>query len=206
MLISDLITQLRNTIGDNNPIEPNITDSELITILKNSALVYSRLKNVIKTEEIDYDKEEEFYDSPIDCYKVKSVKLLEQNLILNFIDNSNQFILEDFPDVNYGTLKVTYSRYFNPEEIDPREIDIYFLCAEAYCYKHMASKTAELIKFSTGEKIIDESLISKKYLDLYEIAEKSFRKKVVKAYGKRVNNVKIDLDYPLDYPTKGENP
>jgi hypothetical protein len=206
MLVTELITDLRKLIGDNHPDEPNISDAELTTILKTSANVYSRVKNIIKTETIPYDKTEEYYDSPIDCYRVKSVKLIEQDLEINFIDNSIQFILEELPDVDSGTLKVTYSRYFKPEEIDERELDLYFLCAEAYCYKHMASKTAELIKFSTGEKIVDESGISKKYLELYEIAEKNFKKKVVRAYGKRVNNEMIDLDYYLPYPTLGETP
>lgn len=206
MLVTELITDLRKLIGDNHPTEPNISDGELTTILNTSALVYSRVKNIIKTAIIPYDKTEEYYDSPADCYRVKTVKLIEQDLEINFIDNSIQFILDELPDVDYGTLKVTYSRYFKPEEIDEREIDLYFLCAEAYCYKHMASKTAELIKFSTGEKIVDESGISKKYLELYEIAEKNFKKKVVRAYGKRVNNYMINLDYPLPYPTLGETP
>lgn len=205
MTIQELILELRNYIGDISD-EPNITDNELKTILKNSAAVYSRIKNIIKFVEMPYDKTEEFYDLPIDCYKTKKVLLKEQNLELKFIDNLTQVILEDLPDVDSGTLKITYSRYFSPEEIDERELDLLFLYAEALCYKLMASKTAELIKFSTGEKIVDESLISEKYLKLFKETEKNFKRKIVKAYGKRANNMLENLDYPLPWPTMGETP
>jgi hypothetical protein len=70
----------------------------------------------------------------------------------------------------------------------------------------MASKTAELIKFSTGEKIVDESLISEKYLKLFKETEKVFKSRVIKAYGKRANSVLENLDYNLKYPTMGETP
>jgi hypothetical protein len=206
MIIQELVLQLRNVIGDTNIEEPNISDNELKTILSSSASVYSRLKNIIKYVEIPYDKTEEFYDLPTDAYKVKKVLLKGQNLTLRFIDNLTQIILEDLPDVDLETLKITYSRYFNPDEIDEREIDIYFLYCEALCYKLMASKTAELIKFSSGEKIIDESLISEKYLKLFKETEKTFKSKVIKAYGKRANNLLENLDYDLSWPPKGETP
>jgi hypothetical protein len=206
MLIQELVLELRNVIGDNNLEEPNITDDELKTILRSASSMYSRIKNIVKSFEMPYDKTEEYYDLPIDSYKVKKVLLKELNLNLIFKDNLNQFILENLPDVDSGTLKITYSRYFSPEEIDERELDIYFLGCEALCYKLMASKTAELIKFSTGEKIIDESLISDKYLKLFKETEKVFKNKVIKAYGKRVNNVLENLDYDLPYPTLGETP
>lgn len=206
MVISELVTKLRNIVGDNNLEEPNITDAELKTILENSAAAYSRIKSVIEKIETPYDKNEEYYDLPDECYKVKSILIKELNLNLKFIDNMTQVILEELPDVDSMTLKITYSRYFKPEEIDIRDIDIYLLYAEGLCYKLMASKTADLIKFSTGEKIIDESGISKKYLELFELTEKSFRKKVIKAYGKRADNPRIDLDYALPYPTRGETP
>lgn len=210
MLIQELVLELRNVIGDNDLDDPNITDSELKTILNNSAAVYSRLKNIIKTYETPFIVGEEYYDVPTDSIKVKSVIVKEQNLSLNFIDNLIQIILEDtsYVDLNQPiiTLKMTYNRYFKPEEIDERELDLYFLYAEGLCYKLMASKTAELIKFSTGEKIIDESLISDKYLKLYKQAESTFRKKFVKAYGKRANNLLENLDYTLPYPPIGENP
>ena len=206
MLIQELIIELRNIIGDNNMEEPNILDSELMTILKNSALTYSRIKNIIKFTELPYDKTEDFYDVPIDSYKVKSVLLKELGINLKFIDNLTQIILEELPDVDSGTLKITYSRYFQPEEIDKREMDLYLLHAESLCYKLMASKTADLIKFSSGEKIIDESLISEKYLKLYKEAEKNFKKKIIRAYGKRANNLLENLDYDFPYPTMGETP
>lgn len=206
MLLSDLVKQLRNVIGDNNLDEPNITDAELTTIITNAALGYSRIKGIVKSFEVAYDKTEEYYDMPDDSYRAKTVLLKELNYNLKFRDNLIQIILEELPDVDSGTLKITYSRYFQPDEIDDRELDIFFLYAEALCFKLMASKTAELIKFSTGEKIIDESLISDKYFKLYKEAEKNFRKKAVKAYGKRVNNILENLDYNLPYPTLGETP
>jgi hypothetical protein len=206
MLIQELVLELRNVIGDNNLDEPNITDDELKTILKNSAAVYSRIKNIVKVIEIPYDKTEEYYDLPVDCYKTKKVLLKELGIYLNFTDNLTQIILENLPDVDSGTLKITYSRYFSPEEIDEREHDLYFLYCEALCYKLMASKTAELIKFSTGEKIVDESLISEKYLKLFKETEKNFKKKIVKAYGKRANNMLENLDYDLPGPPIGEQP
>jgi hypothetical protein len=206
MLIQELILELRNVIGDNNLDEPNITDDELKTILRNAAAAYSRLKNVIKNVEISYDKTEDVYELPTDAYKTKKVVLKELGIFLNFTDNLTQIILETLPDADSGTLKITYSRYFSPEEVDERELDIYFICAEALCYKLMASKTADLIKFSTGEKIVDESLISEKYLKLYKETEKLFKSKVVKAYGKRYNNVLENLDYNLPYPPIGEQP
>jgi hypothetical protein len=206
MKIYELITQLRDIIGDNDTLEPNISDNELKTILKNSANVYSRLKNIIKKIEIPYNKTEDTYDLPLDSYKTKSVLLKELNLNLNFIDNLTQVILEDLPDVDSGTLKITYSRYFQPDEIDERELDLYFLYAECLCYKLMASKTAELIKFSSGEKIVDESLISDKYLKLFKETEKNFKKKIIKAYGRKADNLLENLDYDLPYPTLGETP
>lgn len=206
MLIQELVLELRNIIGDSNLEEPNITDDELETILKSSAAVYSRIKGIIKYIEIPYDKTEEFYDLPLDSYKVKSVILKGQNLNIDFIDNLTQVILESLPDVDSDTLRITYSRYFKPDEIDEREHDLYFLYAEGLCYKLMASKTADLIKFSSGEKIIDESLISDKYLKLFKEVEKNFRKKVIKAYGKRANNFLENLDYHLHYPPIGEEP
>lgn len=206
MLLSELITEIRNVIGDTNTSDPNITDSELTTILNNSSKEYSRIKNYLKVTELTYYSGEEFYDLPEDAYKTKNVILKEQNLKLNFIDNLNQIILEDLPDVDSGTLKITYSKYFSPEEIDEREIDLYLLFAEALCYKIMASKTAELIKFSTGEKMVDESGLSEKYLELFEKTEKRFRNKVIKAYGKRANNLKPVLDYDMPWPPKGETP
>lgn len=205
--IEELIKELRNVIGDNNLEEPNITDSELTTILNNSAKEYSRIKDYIKIYETEFDKDEEFYDLPNDSYKVKKVAMKDlPNYKLNYIDNLDQIILESFPDVDSGTLRITYSKYFSPEEIDERELDLFLLFAEALCYKLMASKTAELIKFSTGEKMVDESLISKKYLELYQSTEKNFRKKAIKAYGKRANNLKPVMDYDLPYPMPGENP
>jgi hypothetical protein len=206
MTMTDLITELRNLIGDTDIEEPNISDSELTTILKSAASGYSRIKSVIKKVEIPYIFGEEYYDLPIDSYKVKQVLLKEHNLDLRFIDNMNQVILEDLPDVNPGTLKITYSRYFTPEEIDEREHDIYFLYAESLCYKHMASKSADWIKFSTGEKMVDESLVSKKYLELFESAQKEFKRRAIKSYGRRVNNILVNLDYDLPYPAPGENP
>lgn len=205
--LSELITELRNIIGDTNIIEPNISDSEMKTILNNSAREYSRIKNYISFTEIPYDKDANIYNMPRDSYKVKSVIIKEMpNLKLNFIDNLNQIILEDDLYVDSGTLKITYSRYFSPEEIDEKEIDLYLLFAEALCYKLMASKTADLIKFSSGEKMVDESGISKKYLELFQDTEKRFRKKVIKAYGRRANNIKENLDYSLPWPPKGETP
>lgn len=206
MLISQLITELRNIIGDNNLDEPNITDAELKTILNNAANVYSRIKNVIARTELPYDKTEDIYDMPADAYKTKSVVLKEQNYSINFTDNLYQIILNELPDVDLGTLKITYSKYFSPEDIDKREMDIYLIYAEALCYKLMASKTAELIKFSTGEKTVDESLISDKYLDLYKVTEKKFKQKAIKSFGKRVNNIMENLNYSLPYPTEGETP
>jgi hypothetical protein len=206
MTMNELITELRNVIGDNNIEEPNITDSELTTILKSAASGYSRIKSIVKRVEIPYDKNEDIYDLPLDSYKVKSITLKEHNLNLNFINNMNQVILEDLPDVDLGTLKITYIQYFTPEEIDEREIDLYFIYAESLCYKHMASKSADWIKFSTGEKMVDESLVSKKYLELYEQTQKDFKRRVIKAYGRRANNVLVNLDYEFPYPTKGETP
>lgn len=207
MELNELVIQLRNVIGDNDPVEPNIADDELKQILNSSAREYSRLKSIVKIFETPFEKDEEFYDIPNNSYKVKSVVLKElPNFKINFIDNLNQIILENLPDVNEGTLKITYSQYFLPNEIDERELDIYLLFAESLCYKLMASKTADYIKFSTGEKMMDESLISKKYLDLYEKTVKIFKNKAVKAYGRRVNNLKPVLDYDMPYPPLGERP
>lgn len=206
MLMQDLILELRNIIGDTDTVEPNITDSEMKTILNSSANVYSRIKNIISRIEMPYDKTEDIYDLPSDAYKTKSVVLKGQNYSLSFTDNLHQIILNELPDVDSETLKITYSRYFSPEEIDQRELDIYFIYAEALCYKLMASKTADLIKFSTGEKTVDESGISEKYLDLYKFTEKKFKQKAIKSFGKRVNNIMENLNYDLPYPVEGENP
>src|SRR5690606_12709479 len=113
---------------------------------------YSRIKNYLKIIKIPYDKEEEVYDLPKDCYKVKEVSI--RNRSIRFIDNMNQIILDQLPQVDGEELKITYSKYFLPEEVDEREIDLLLLYAEALCYKLMASKSADWIKFSTGEKIV----------------------------------------------------
>lgn len=204
MQFTDLLKEMRNQIGDNDPLEPNITDEELTRILNTSSSEYSRLKNYLKFFEIPYNPEENVYNLPLDSFKVKEVRL--DGTKINFIDNLNQIILYDSLYVDSGTLKITYSKYFKPEEIDEREIDIFLLYAEALCYKLMASKSAELIKFSTGEKTVDESGISKRYLELYKNANKDFKNRIVKAYGRRADNIKENLDYGLPYPTMGETP
>jgi hypothetical protein len=206
MLIQEMVLELRTFIGDINTEDPNISDDELKTILKSSARNYSRMKNIKKIFETPFIIGEEYYDVPIDSVKVNSVVLKEQNLNINFIDNLTQVILENISYVNSGTLRITYSQYFKPEEVDERELDLLYLYAEGLCYKLMAAKTADLIKFSTGEKIIDESLISEKYLKLFKETEKAFKKKVVKAYGRRANNLLENLNYDLPWPPMGETP
>lgn len=201
----ELVQKLRLQIGDTDIEDPNITDEELEHILNNAAKEYSRVKGYIKSVEIPYDKTEDVYDSPIDSYRIKKVLLKGQNKLLNFEDNLNQFILNELIDVDLETLKITYVKYFKPEEVDEREMDIYFMLCEALCYKLMASKTAELIKFSTGEKMVDESLISEKYLDLYKATFKDFKKRLTRAYGKKADYVKENLDYLLP-KTSGEQP
>lgn len=205
--IDELIGKLRSQIGDNDPADFYITDDEMTTILTNAASEYSRIKSYIKIDESQtYDKSENIYPLPIDSYKVKEVKLKISNKILNFIDNLDQIILLDEPDVQPETLKITYSRYFSPTQILDKEIDLYLLYAEALCYKLLSTKSAELIKFSTGEKSVDESGISEKYLDLYECTEKKFRSKAIKAYGRRADYKKDKFDYTLAYPPEGESP
>lgn len=204
MELNEIITRLRNQIGDTNLDEPNITNDELENILENASREYSRIKGYIAFTEIPYSNGENVYELPKDCYKVKSAVLINSKNRLNFIDNLNQIILEDEPYVESDMIKITYIKYFNPEEIDEREIDIFLILSEALCYKLMASKTAEYIKFSTGEKMMDESLISGKYLELYNSTFKVFRNKVVKAYGRRANNIKPNLNYDLPYPPRGE--
>lgn len=203
-IMHDLIKMLRDSIGDTDLNDPNITDDEMEIIIKKSASEYSRIKNHLKIIKIPYDKEEEIYDLPEDCYKVKEVSI--KNKKIQFIDNMSQIILEQLPQIDGVDIKITYSRYFQPTEIDERELDIFLLYAEALCYKLMASKTADLIKFSTGEKIIDESLISEKYLELFNSTVKQFRKRAIKAYGRRASNIKDNLDYDLPYPPIGETP
>lgn len=195
-----LLGKLRLQIGDLDVNEPNISDDELIQILENAAREYSRIKNFMTSTEIPYDKTDDFYNMPLDCYKVKKVLLKGQNLNLKFKNNLTQFILEELIDVDLETLKITYVKYFEPTEIDERELDIYFHLCEALCFKLMSVKSAELIKFSTGEKMFDESLISEKYLDLYKQAFKDFKRKVNKAYGKKVDYPKENLDYLLPRP------
>jgi hypothetical protein len=202
--MQELITKFRNAIGDTDISEPNITDSEIKVLLENAANGYSRVKNIIKRVEMPYISGEDMYELPSDAYKTKSIMFKEHENYLKFYDNLHQVILEELPDVDSGTLVVTYSRYFSPEEIDSRELDLYFLLAEAFAYKLMASKTADLIKFSTGEKIVDESLISGKYLKLFESTQKEFKRKAIKSYGKRINNILENLNYDLPSPPEGE--
>lgn len=218
MVIQDLILNMRNYLGDNNFDDPNITDSEYELIIKNSAAVYSRMKGLVKTITVNYDDTTPYYDIPTDSYRVISVVLKSHdtnfdfsrniNMPLRFEDNFTQIILNDLPDAENMTLTldITYSYYLKAEDIDEREIDLVYLYAECLCYKLMASKTADLIKFSSGEKIIDESLISDKYLKLFKETEKNFRKKMIKSYGKRANNMLENLDYNLRYPPIGEEP
>lgn len=206
MTLAELVLKLRNQVGDNHPTEPNITDTEMENIVNNTAAEYSRMKNYVKFAQIPYIGEENVYVTPLDMLRAKKVELIEPYFRFNFIDNLTEIILEDEIDVSSGTLKLTYVRYLKPEDIDERELDLFLMLGECMCFKLMASKTAELIKFSSGEKIVDESLVSKKYLELYEKSFKAFKKRAVKAYGRRVNNIKPDLDYRLPYPTEGETP
>jgi hypothetical protein len=203
--MADLINRLRNQIGDTHATEPNITDEEIKRILEDAASEYSRLKNYISFIDIPYSNEENVYDLPEDSLIVKNVKIKHNNLKIDFIDNLDQLVLENELNIEYGVLTVTYIKHFKPSDIDSREINLYFLYAEALCYKLMASKTADFIKFNTGEKMVDESGISKKYLELYEAAEKSFRKRAIRAYGRRMNNAKPKLNYPLPWPIEGED-
>lgn len=205
--LNDLIITLRNQIGDNDPLDQNITDDEISVILNNAANEYSRIKSYIKIDETQvYDKNTLIYALPNDCYKVKSVEITGSKYSLSFIDNTDQIYLRNSPDIEPTALKITYTRYFLPEEVIQREVDLYLLYAEALCYKLLSIKTAALFKFTTGEKVIDEDNISKKYLQLYQVASKNFRDRVIKAYGARVNNLKENMDYPLPYPIEGENP
>jgi hypothetical protein len=199
-----LLTRLRSQIGDTDLLDPNITDEEMKRILEDSAAEYSRIKSYVKFLEIPYDKSISVYSLPLDSLKVKYVKLKPFNFNFVFIDNLDQVILENEVDVDAGVLQIAYIRYFAPSEIDSREIDIYFLYAEGLCYKLMASKTADLIKFNTGEKMIDESGLSAKYLELAHCSEAKFRKRAIKAYGRRMNNTKPDLNYDFPYPIEGE--
>lgn len=204
MEVAEISKRLRNQIGDNDLENPNITLDELDNIINNAAMEYSRIKGYLAFAEIPYNKNENVYIVPNDSYKVKSAILKNTNYKLKFIDNLNQIIIEDEPYVESDTIKLTYIKYFKPEEIDEREIDIYLILCESLCYKLMASKTAEYVKFSTGEKMMDESLISEKYLNLYKSTFKIFKNKVIKAYGRRFNNLKPNLDYDLPYPPLGE--
>jgi iron only hydrogenase large subunit-like protein len=207
--MSDLIDKLRKRIGDIDVTEPNITDKELEEILKDSAIEYSRIRGYILFADIPYDKTRNVYTTPIDSFRIKDITLFygdNYKLRLNFIDNLDQIVLNDEPNVDDGILKITYNKFFNPEDIDLRELDLLMLYAEGLCYKLMATKTAELIKFSTGEKTVDESEISKKYLDLYKNTVKIFRNKIIKSYGRRADNIKENLDYNMPYPPLGERP
>lgn len=207
MLITDLIVKLRNQIGDNDPTDYRITDSEMTDILNNAASEYSRMKSYVKFYEVPYDNSVNVYSLPTDCFKVKSVQFKNYpSTKINFIDNLDQIILEDSFDVQSETLKITYFRFFSPEEIIDREVDVFLIYAEALCYKLLSAKTADLIKFSTGEKTVDESLISAKYLELYECTAKKFKHRMIKAYGRRANNPEDNLDYDLPYPPLGETP
>lgn len=207
MVIADLITRLRSQIGDEDATDYNITDIQLDTILKNAASEYSRIKSYLKIDATQtYDKATQIYPLPADSYKVKEVLLKTANLYLKFIDNLDQIILLNLPDVQPEILNITYSRYFSPEEIIDREIDLYLLYAEALCYKLMATKSADLIKFSTGEKMVDESGLSEKYMSLYECTEMKFRNRAIKAYGTRANYPRENYNYTLPYPPEGENP
>lgn len=200
----ELLTRLRNQIGDTDLLDPNITDEEMIRILEDSSAEYSRLKSYVKFLEVPYDKTINVYSLPEDTLKVKSVKLKQYNFNFIFIDNLDQVILENEVNVDSGVLQIAYIRYFAPSEVDSREIDLYFLYAEGLCYKLMASKTADLIKFNTGEKMVDESGLSAKYLELAKASEHKFRKRAIKAYGRRMNNTKPDLNYNFPYPIEGE--
>jgi hypothetical protein len=207
LILADIKTRLRSQIGDTDLTNPNITDDEITTILSSSASEYSRIKTYLKVDStIMYIKDTDFYTLPTDSYKVKKVELLDAGYIFRFTDNIDQVILLNHYDVEPDHLKITYSRYFLPTEILDKELDLYLLYAEALCYKLMASKTAELIKFSTGEKSVDEGGLSGKYLELYANTEKTFRKKAIKAYGSRANYPKENLNYNLDYPPEGETP
>lgn len=206
MLMEEILKEMRNQIGDTDLEEPNITDDELTVLLKNAAKEYSRMKNYLKRIEIEYKPDEDMYDIPTDCYKIKSVILKSQKKEIKFIDNLTQIIIENHFNVKQDTLVITYSRYFSPEEIDEREMDLFFLLCEAYCYRLMASKTADLIKFATGEKMVDETQISKNYLKLYDKLTSEFKSKIIKAYGRRADNPNVNLDYDLPYPVLGEMP
>lgn len=205
MDMAELINRLRNQIGDTHATEPNITDKEMERILEDAASEYSRLKNYISFVDIPFSNDENIYDLPEDSLIVKNVKMKHNNLKIDFIDNLDQLVLENEPNVESGVLQVTYIKHFKPSDINSREIDLYFLYAEALCYKLMASKTADFIKFNTGEKMVDESGISKKYLELYQAAENKFRKRAIRAYGRRMNNKKPELDYRLPWPIEGED-
>lgn len=206
MEINELIDRLRHQIGDIDLENPNITDEELERILEDSAAEYSRLKAYIKFDETQtYDPNNNVYNAPEDSIKIKNVVLKSNpNYSFDFIDNLDQIILNNQFNVDSDQLKITYIRFFKPSDIDLREIDLYLMYAEALCYKLMASKTAELIKFSTGEKMFDESLVSDKFRKLYEDAVKQFKKVAIKSYGKRANYVNFNFDYNLPYPPKGE--
>lgn len=204
MTIEELIARLRTQIGDNHPTEPNITDTELTRIIEDSATEYSRIKGFINFYEIIYTNDINIYNLPQDSLKVKSVKLKETGEYLSFIDNLDQIILETEPSVTSGTIIVTYIVNYLPSDINSKDISLCFLYAEALCYKLMASKSADFIKFSTGEKMVDESGISKKYLELFKSAEKEFKKKAIRAFGKRMSDNKPDLNYKLPYPIEGE--
>lgn len=204
MTIDELILRIRNQIGDNHPTEPNISNSEVERILQDAASEYSRLKHYISFIEFPYDKDVNVLSLPTDSLFVKSVILKEYKFKLEFIDNLDQIILENDINVDSGTIQVTYVKHFEPTDIDLREIGLYFMYVEALCYKLMASKTADYIKFSTGEKMVDESGISKKYLELYTASEKKFRQKANKAYGKRMDGKKPIINYDMEWPIEGE--
>jgi hypothetical protein len=205
--IAELTTRLRSQIGDTDPTEYHITDDEISTILTSSASEYSRIKSYImidETQTYDKDKDPQVYPLPDDVLKVKGIYLKIHKYPINFIDNSDQIIVLSSLDVIPETMVITYSRYFQPTEIFDKEIDMYLMYAEALCYKLLAGKTADLIKFSTGEKSIDESTISDKYLKLYKSAEQSFRARIIKAYGKRAEYANDNFNYPLPWPPEGE--
>lgn len=204
--IDELISMLRIQIGDTDT-EPNLSDAELNRILFNAASEYSRLRYYLVNINENYDKTANVYPVPEDSLKVVSV-ILNGFGKVKFIDNIDQVILEEdsLPDVDSGVLKITYIKNFQPTDINPRDYTNYLLYAEALCYKLLASKTADLIKFSTGEKSVDETEISKKYLSLFQTTEKLFRSKLVKAYGRREDNILENLNYRLPYPPEGETP
>jgi hypothetical protein len=205
--VAEIITRLRSQIGDTDPTSYHITDSEMTTILTNSSNEYSRIKSYIALDETqiyDQTKDPQIYSLPANVLKVKSIYLKIHKWPLSFIDNFDQVILTSILDVDPETMVITYSRYFDPTEIVDKEMDMYLIYAEALCYKLLSTKTVELIKFSTGEKHIDESTISAKYLKLYEATDKIFRSKMIKAYGRRAEYPKDNFDYVLPYPPEGE--